>query len=211
MASKGGSARARCAHAQRPVGAQRARADGRGEGIVFVAAHYVIGGGENKALDGRAVRCGQRHIEGDVDGDGRIIPTGVRVGVAGGEVNDRLHSIQRIPPAVVAGIGQVTFDQFDRRGRAGPVLSGGGLQRLQLLRRRCTHVQPDQQRAGTGAGQLQQQLCTQIAKPARNSNGTRGRHMALFSCRRTVRSITLFRSIESKGGPVNTRSTDPPY
>ena len=159
---------------------------------------FKIGGGENETLNRRAVGRGQRHVECHVDGNGRFVPAGVRVGVARGEMDDRLHPRQHIPPTAVAGIGQVAFEQFDRRRSARPVLRGHGLQRLQLRRRRGAHVQPDQQRARTGAGQVLQQLRTQIAKPARDRHGTRGRH-----------SVSIL-YIESKGGPVNTKSTGPP-
>ncbi len=142
---------------------------------------FKIGGGEDETLHRRAVGRGQRHVERHVDGNGRLVPVGVRVGVARGEMDDRLHPRQRIPPTAVAGIGQVAFEQFDRRRSARPVLRGRGLQCLQLRRRRGAHVQPDQQRARTGASQMMQQLRPQVAQPARDRHGTRGRHEAVIS------------------------------
>ena len=161
---------------------------------------FKIGGGEDETLHRRAVGRGQRHVEGHVDGYGSLVPACVGVGVVRGEMDDRLHALQRVLPTAVAGIGQVAFEQFDRRRRARSVLRGCGLQCLQLRRRRGAHVQPDQARARTGASQMMQQLRPQVAQPARDRHGTRGRHSASLS----------YITIESKGGPVNIKFTGPP-
>ena len=186
------------AHAEGPVGGERGWANGGGQGIVFVAAHDVIGGGEDEALDGRAAGCDQRDIEGHVDGDGRFVPAGVGVGIICGEVNDRLYAIECVAPAAVAGIGEVAFEQFDGGRRACRVLRSGVLQCLQLIERRRSHVQPYQKLAGRCAGQVQQQFCAEIAKAAGYGDGTRGRDRAVFSCRRADRRVTLFLRIESQ-------------